>query len=155
MAVEEVPPARVADLGGPVGRGDDVGEQDGGEHSIGFGFGSCAGDELFDLGGDCFAVAKVRNVVLAGEFDVAGVGDVFCEVAAVLGSEPMVVGAVDDEGRDLNDGQDGTDVASELQVEDGFCDCGAGGTAQRPGDPVMVRVVIGCAGSEDWNGAGV
>ena len=49
MAVEQLAPAAVADLRGPLGRADDVREQDGGEHALGRPRGARAGHELLHL----------------------------------------------------------------------------------------------------------
>ena len=61
-------------------------------------------------------------MVFARELDVARLGNVVCEVTAVVRAEPPVAGTVNDEGGHTNAGQDASDIASELQVEERFRD---------------------------------
>ena len=77
-------PADVAELGRPLGRADDVGEQDGRQHASRLRRRPDAGDERLDLGDHRVEVAGPDEVVGAGQLDVPGVGDVLGEVAAVL-----------------------------------------------------------------------
>ena len=49
VVVEQVLPPEVAELGRALGRADDIGENDCGEHTFGVRAAAHAGDELFDL----------------------------------------------------------------------------------------------------------
>ena len=57
VLIEQLAPAAVAELSGPLGRADDVGEQDGREDAVGLGTGARAGEEVLDLVGEGVDVA--------------------------------------------------------------------------------------------------
>ena len=67
VIVEELLPTAVAERCRPLGRADDVGEHDRGEHPVGLGCDPRAGQELPDLLDDRVRVAAPGKVVLAGQ----------------------------------------------------------------------------------------
>ena len=87
VIVEQVVPAEVAEFGGALGRADDVGENDCGEHTFGVEAAAGAGDELLDLVENRCGIARPVQRVGAGQLDVARPRDVFGEVTAVTDGE--------------------------------------------------------------------
>ena len=59
--LEQLAPAAVAELDGPLGRADDVGEEDGGQHAVGLRHRPRAGQELLDLVGELVDVRRRRS----------------------------------------------------------------------------------------------
>jgi hypothetical protein len=84
MRVKKITPPLVAQVRRSIGRRDDVGEQDRGEHAVRFSRVPRAGQELLDLVDQGVAVAGVDQVVLAWELDELGPGDVLRQVAGVV-----------------------------------------------------------------------
>jgi hypothetical protein len=71
VVVEQFAPSRVAELGGALGRGHDIGEHHRGERPIGLVAMSYAGDELLDLvGDDVLGLVVGHEMVLAGNLQV-------------------------------------------------------------------------------------
>ena len=87
VAVEHVAPTSVAELRGAVRGTDDVGEQHGGEHSVGAGTASDTGQELFDLVEHRPGVADPIDVINTGQLHVSRSVDVFGEIAAMFHTE--------------------------------------------------------------------
>src|SRR3954467_6749717 len=109
---------RAAELGGPLGRADDVGEQDGGKHAVGFRHRPCAGQELLDLVGDCVRVAGGDPVIRARKLDELRAGDPGREITALRHVDVVVAGPVEDERRDLDRGEDVPDVDVRVHAEE-------------------------------------
>jgi hypothetical protein len=65
VGVQEGAPRSIADRAGALGRPDDVGEQNRGQHSLGWGRGSHPGQELLDLVYEGVCVAGAERVVVA------------------------------------------------------------------------------------------
>ena len=65
VALEQLPPAAVAELGRLLGRADDVGEEDRRQRPFGFAGAAAADEELLDLVEQRVDVAGERQVVLA------------------------------------------------------------------------------------------
>ena len=86
VLVEQRAPTGVAELGGPGGGADDVGEEDGGEPPVRVGRRPRPGEELLDLVDELVGVLGEPEVVGAVELDVPGVGDVVGQVPAELRS---------------------------------------------------------------------
>jgi hypothetical protein len=83
VVVQQVPPSAVAEHRGALGRADDVGEHDGGEHPLGAETAPHASDELLDLVEHRCAVAGPIQGVGAGKLDEARSADVLGKIAAV------------------------------------------------------------------------
>ncbi len=71
VVVEQVPPPAVAEHGGALGRADDVGEHDRGQHPLGTETAPHAGDELLDLVEHRRGVADPVERICARQFDEA------------------------------------------------------------------------------------
>ena len=110
MAFEQVPPALVAELHGSLRRAGNVGEQNGGERSVGLARTSNAGEELFDLLHDRGHVAYPRPVIRAIKLHQACAGDVLGEVAAVADLDHPVSAPVEDQSRCADRAQRATDI---------------------------------------------
>ena len=93
VLAEQRLPAGVAELGRPLRRADDVGEQDGRQHAMRLRRRADAGDEGLDLGDDRVLVAGPDQVVGARQLDVLGRRDVLGEVAAVVDGEARCASA--------------------------------------------------------------
>ena len=76
MALEHVAPTAVAEVRGPPGGIDDVGEEHRRQHPIGLARGASSGHEFLDLVDDGVAVTHPWPVVAAGQLDVFGTRDV-------------------------------------------------------------------------------
>src|SRR5205085_8896475 len=83
MRLEQVPPAPVAELARALGRADDVGEQNRGEHALRFRRLAHTGEELADLGEELVTVGP-RDVILAGQLDVTRPRDSSRQVPRLL-----------------------------------------------------------------------
>src|SRR5829696_1979284 len=152
--LEQVPPAAVAELAGPLGRGHDVGEQDRGQHPGRRGGLADPGQELLDgvqgeLGG-----LPGQGPVGAGQLDQPGVGDVLGQVAAVLDREQGEVAAVQHQGGRLDQGQEGSHGDLEQGPQEGVGGPGAGHRALHPGHPAAEALVAGAAGDGGGHGLG-
>ena len=118
MALEQRTPVRVAELGGPLGGPDDVGEQHGGQHPVGLAHVARAGEELLDLADQRVGVPHGEEAVAALQLDVAGARDVLGQVAGVLDLQERVVAAVHHQRRHPNRGQHVPHVGSTDHVLD-------------------------------------
>src|SRR5262249_30431883 len=98
VLVEQLPPAPVAQLGGPLGGAYDIGEENGGEDTVRFGSGPGAGQELLDLVETPVDVAGVEEVVVTAKLDILGAADVGRKVQAVAEPNVAVAPAVQHEG---------------------------------------------------------
>ncbi len=102
MAVQQIAPLAVAELDRPLGRADDVREEDRREHAIDAGSPADAGQELLDLVEDRVLVSDERKVVDPGKLDEPRAMDPLREVASALDGKRSVAGAVHDQGRDAD-----------------------------------------------------
>jgi hypothetical protein len=93
MAVELVSPPQIAKFSCTRRRVHDIGEQDGCEQSIRCGRMSRPSQELFDFARNV-SLTDPRNMICTREFDIAGAGDVICQVAAVGRSNKSIVTGV-------------------------------------------------------------
>ncbi len=79
MRLQQVTPAAVTDLRCALGGSDDVGQQHGRQHAVGFRASSDSGQKLLDLVDDLVGVDP-REVVFPGELDEArarnAIGDI-------------------------------------------------------------------------------
>ena len=83
LLLEQIAPAPITDLGRALGRGDDVGEDDGRQDSVEAGDRAHAGDELLDGRQRSLRVADPGEMVDALELDVAATGDLLSRRRAV------------------------------------------------------------------------
>ena len=105
VAVEQFAPGPVAEPCGVARRADDVGHEHGGEDTVGRALGTFAGQELLGLVQDRVLIADPWHVVIAGQLDEAGTGNLRRHPAALLDVHAAVGGAVHDEARDVDRGQ--------------------------------------------------
>jgi hypothetical protein len=89
-----IPSPVVADGGGS----DEVGEDDQGEDTFGFGEWAMAGNERFELDEHGLGTLELEYVIGAFELDVAGARDVLGHVSAVPGRDGGVVSIVHHHG---------------------------------------------------------
>src|SRR5207247_179537 len=91
IAQQQIAPPRVTERLDPLGRTDDVPEEDGREHAIG---GNCrlprAREETLDLREDRLRVAQIRNVVRALDLHVASPWDPVGEVLPMFGAHVQI-----------------------------------------------------------------
>lgn len=84
VGVQQLVPAAIAHADGAFGRLHDVGEQDGFEHTVDFGFGSRSGEELLDVVENAVVALADCQMIVTRQFDVPRARDVFGEVPTVL-----------------------------------------------------------------------
>ena len=99
MGREQLVPAPVPHLHGPLGRARDIGEQHGLQHAIDLMLRSRACQELFDLVERVLVVADPAEVKGAREHRQAGAANVLGEIAPVLERADRVIAAVDNQRR--------------------------------------------------------
>ena len=109
VLVEEGSPARVPEILHPLGRADEIGEEDGGQHAVGSAHGTRPGEELLDLVEDLVGVDG-HEVVVACELDVARARDLLGDVAPLLDLHVEISGAVQHERRAADAREQLTDV---------------------------------------------
>ena len=133
--VEGVSPASVADRDGRLGRLDDVGEQHGGEHTVGLRRGLGPNKEPFDLGGHGVRVGETPvEQRSAAQLDVGGARNLLAQVAAAGGDG--VVAVLKDERGDTDGRQELAHVGASDPLEDLAGEAGGYGVAEVPGGPV-------------------
>jgi hypothetical protein len=118
------------------GRGHDVSEEHGHRQHIAVGSTPGTGQELIDLVHHSVGVTHEKHVVVAGEDDETGVGDMLGEVAASTQMYVTVSLTVQDQGRDRYGGQKPTYirfVAGPHQDGDLIGACAESGRACQPG----------------------
>ena len=107
VLLQQVAPAAVAELGGVLGRVDDVGEEDGGQHTVGRRMGPYAGQELLDLIEDrAIAAATACGRCRARRHRAPG------SARPRSGFRPGLVRAVQDQGRHADRGQHVSSLSS-------------------------------------------
>ena len=97
MVVGQPGPLPWTDPGLVLGRGHDVGEEDGHGQHVALGPAAGTGQELLDLVGQRVGVAGEEQVVAAGEYDQAGIWNVFGQVLTRAESDVTVVLAMQDQ----------------------------------------------------------
>jgi hypothetical protein len=106
VTVEQLSPACIAQPARLRGGPDDVGEHHGLDGSQRVAFTANSGDELLDLVDDVGCVLLPDVVVGPGELDQLGVGDLACDVARSLHTQPGLVRAVEHQRGDLHQRQE-------------------------------------------------
>jgi len=139
-AVPQATPTLVAELARPLGRADDVDDEDRREDAVDVRDGDArAGDELLD----CAEQLRMRqrHVVRAVDLDESRVPDLLGEVPAVIHADECVVAAVDQQGRCRDERQDVTDVelVDRPRLRDGH--------PRRAGEPFDAAPPLDDAGS--------
>ena len=147
MAVQEPAPSLVADLRSCLRRADDVGEEDGHEHAVGHLGGRDAGDELLDEVEDGVGIGP-DEVVVSGQLDEAGTGDLLRHPPRPRDVDPQVVTPVDDQGRDGDARQDAAHVDAAVHAGEGGRRGRARARAQVPGPPGAELLVVHDPGCE-------
>ena len=102
MLREQSRPLLVAELPGPVGRADDVGEEDGCEHLLGLRRLAKSRQEIPHLGDDLVGDVEPGHVVLARQLDEAGSLDLLGEPASLFVGDDRILGRVEDERRHVD-----------------------------------------------------
>ena len=126
-----------------VGRADDIGEQDRGQHPIGHRHRPHAGDEILDFRRDGVAPATQGNVVHAGQLDQFRIVDVLGQIAAVLDDDQPVAAAMQDERRDVDRREHGPDVGFLVHPEQRKPRRRArAGTQERPPHLLQLGIVL-------------
>ncbi len=144
MGVEQVPPAPVAQLGGPLGRADDVGEQHRGQHTGRFDAAASPDQELLDHSQHhVLLVPPHRQVAL--QLHQPRVGDVLGQVAAVRGRHQLEVAVVEHQRWHLDQRQQGADVDLQHRPQVGADHPRAGDGPLEPGRPAPEPLVVGVA----------
>ena len=105
VALEEVAPAVISDLGSLGRPVHDVSEERGREEAVAIRDCARAGKELLDLADDLVLVRYPPHVIAAREFDVLDVGNVLSEVPPVPHIDVAVIGCLDDQGRHADLGE--------------------------------------------------
>ncbi len=113
MDVQQLPPAPVSYPAGPLGRADDVGEQDGGQHPVRRGGPTDPSQKLLDVVESEFGRLPVERHVGPWKLDQLRAGDVLGQVASMLDGDELNVPAVEDERWRLDQRQDGACVDLE------------------------------------------
>src|SRR6185436_4824499 len=106
VALEKSGPAAVSDRDCSLCRADEIGEEHGGEHSIGPRRLTGAGQELLDLGCDLVAVLSPRDVVVTVELEVARARNALREIARIFDVADVVPLPVEDQRRHPNRADD-------------------------------------------------
>ncbi len=127
MLLQHVAPGFVAQRCRAVRRTDDVRKKDRGEHPVRFRSRPDAGEERLDLVDDLALVADPREVVRSGKLEELCIRDTSRYVSALLDVRVEVAGAVEDERRNADRGQDITDVDLRVHAGEGKRGAGTGG----------------------------
>lgn len=110
MGLEQAPPASIAQLGRPLGRCDDVGEEDGGQDSVGLMGMPGAGQELLDFIQEIVRVADIDKMIFPRQLDKAGTRDLCGHEAAAVDGDQPIIAPMQDQGRHRDGRQGGGDV---------------------------------------------
>src|SRR5712692_6086275 len=102
-----------------------------------------AGEELLDLVHDGVRIADPGLVIVAGELDEPGAGDMLGDVAALLHPDRPVAGPVQDESGHADQGQHVPGVDLPVHPEDRQDCAWAGARTLVASYPVTVRRVAG------------
>src|SRR4029077_5311600 len=125
VLVQQVAPTAVAQCRGLLGRADDIGKENRGQHPIDHDWRSRAGQKLvYRIGDLAGAISNKRYVVASRKLEVARIGDERCEFSPPFDIDGHVILAVDDKRRDMNGGEDGRYV--NLAVQPHNLDAGRG-----------------------------
>jgi hypothetical protein len=89
VSMRELAPLPVAELGGLLGRGDDIGEQHRGKHAMGFGPRPLDPCEVVDRIHDFTSISDPRLAALSGEPNEGGAGDQARDVRILVGILPL------------------------------------------------------------------
>ena len=100
MPVQEVTPAAVPGPGGALGRADDVGEQNRGQHPVRLRSPAGPGQELLYLIQGSILVPDVDKVVTAGQLHILRLRDVGGQIPAVADLTVRIAGPVQHQGGD-------------------------------------------------------
>ena len=117
-ALEQLAPAAVAELDGPLGRADDVGEEDGGQHAVGLRVpAACrSGTPRSRRRSRRRSPAEIQWSS-PGQLDELRARDPGGEVAALRDVDVVVAGAVEHERRHLDRGEDVPDVDVRVHAQ--------------------------------------
>lgn len=125
VAFDQCPPALVSHLGGSLCRGDDVGEQDRRQGTIGVAPVTGAGQELLDLVDDRLPVPDPDEVIPAWEDGQLRPRDLLCEIPTEFDRNKAVL-AIDDQRRRRDPRQRCSDVHVKTRFEQCHRHPGAG-----------------------------
>ncbi len=119
MSIEQGVPRPVTEAAGQLGRTDNVGEQDGSQHTVGFGRRAAPGDERFDLGHQLILVSQIWEMVFPRKLHVSGSGKVFGDESTLVDASVDIVSAVQDQARHRYRGQHRPHVILNVSSEIG------------------------------------
>jgi hypothetical protein len=119
MPLKQLLPGSIANGARVLGGPDDVGEQDGGEHPLAFGWRPDPGQELLHLVENRVGVAEVRQVIRALELHELCTGNAFREIARVARVAVDVTASLQDERRHLDGSQDRPHIDLGVHAEIG------------------------------------
>ena len=143
VRAEELAPAAIAELHGPLRRADDVGEENRGEDAVGLRGGPRPGHELLDLVRERVDVTGGDPVVVTRQLDELRAGDSCGEIPPLLDGDVAVARPVEHERRHLDRGEDVPDVDEGVHADEG----GSGTGACRSGGRYRSRLRMNCSSS--------
>jgi hypothetical protein len=118
VALENIPPAAVAQRGRALGRAHDVGEQDGREHPIDGPMGQVACQEALDLVEQGVLVARAEEMVAARKLDRPRIRDSAGDPVRKVRRVYPIAFAAEDRGRCRDAGQQRTDIQMQIHAEE-------------------------------------
>src|SRR5437667_937302 len=145
MVADEGAPSCIAQLNGPTGGLDHVREEHGRQDAGRFRAVAGASEEFLDLVQDGVGVADPCEMVDAGKLDESRARNALGEVAAAADCDASVAGAMEDERRDVNGGQDVPDIDLERHLQDRPRSSRTGAESQVLAPPSFEPIVIGHA----------